>query len=160
MTASGQPDPDWAKLSRVVYCPQCGQAMQTMRRWQMACAKCGYEWDESSSPSAADRREAFREELPATAAFGCLWVGFLLCAAAIPASVVVYAFRSASDAGNTSLAFLPIAMVALVGASLCYGKRRYIVGLLVQRRFPEYWWYGMKSKPGKTEVIDFFDDDT
>ena len=134
--------------------------MRTMRRWQMACAKCGYEWDEAVNLSAADRREAFREELPETAAFGCLWVGFLLFLLAIPAAVVTYSFRSAGDAGDTNLAILPIAMIALVGASLCYGKRRYIVGLLVQRRFPEYWWFGMKSKPDKTEVIDFSDDDT
>jgi hypothetical protein len=53
--AAESPEIGRQRRGRGVFCPRCRYPFETMRRFQMACPRCGHAWQEASIPTFTDR---------------------------------------------------------------------------------------------------------
>ena len=99
-------------VTRVVRCPRCQQFFSTVRRWQLACPECGYEWEEENH---FDPSEIRAEDLMESAAMGLMWVvfcGIVLFVLGLGVAFALLLFSKSAAGGAFALGFLTIAGLA------------------------------------------------
>jgi DNA-directed RNA polymerase subunit RPC12/RpoP len=105
------------RRGRQIKCPACGVTFETMRRFEMACPECGYEWEEPSHRTIIDSLR----ELPGMIAFGVfvacgsvmiLWVVAMVVVAS---GLFIYAGLTHGSLGLVAFGlFLPALLASIV----------------------------------------------
>jgi hypothetical protein len=112
---------------RTVLCPRCRYPFETMRRFLMACPRCGHAWQEESKRSIFD----WLSGLPELAASGLFWTagafGLLIVLGPIAFAIFVLLYWGVTHQawGVVGLAlFIAALLAALAAPRLGYGRAR------------------------------------
>jgi predicted anti-sigma-YlaC factor YlaD len=130
---------------RLVMCPKCRQRFETMRRFQMACTACGYEWEEESKLSAGDKFERFRTDAGEYLFMWACWAGMGALVLMV-ASIFVIGFLRLVERRGVGTA-LPLVLVAIVVIAVVAAVFRPIFETQERMMFWRMGWRGGKNDP-------------
>jgi hypothetical protein len=105
-------------MTRAVRCPSCHANFETARRFQMACASCGYEWEEESHRTTGDKVGDVVAELPQRVGFAIIWAGLLVFLCAV-FGWIGYLLLGAAQRNAANAAFAVLFLV--VAGGLMFG---------------------------------------
>ena len=117
------------RRGREVRCPHCRATFETMRRFEMACPKCGYEWEEPSHRTIIDSLR----ELPRMIAFvvflacGSVMILWVVAMVVVASGLFIYAGLTHGSVGLVAFGlFMPalLASIVVYGWAISRGEER------------------------------------
>ena len=130
---------------RLIMCPQCHQRFETMRRFQMVCTECGYEWEEESQLSTGDRFSRFTSD---AGEYVFMWAAWAVMGAValFVASFFVIGFISVVERRGIGTA-MPLLLLAVVVALVVAAVMRPMFEWQERMMFWRMGWRGGKNDP-------------